>query len=213
MKHLLIIGAGGFGREMCAAARESAGYGTDFDVRGFLDARPGALDGFCGYPPVAGSPETYEPGRDDVFITALGNIDARRRCAAAIEMRGGKFIALVHKSASLGPGVTVGAGTFIGNNAVLAADIAVGRHACIFQGTVIGHDSRIGDFGTIYSLCSLGGGVEVGEGAAVYPGARIAPRRKIGPGATVGIGSAVLLNVPAGTTVFGVPAAPLDAPV
>ena len=37
MKRLLIVGAGGFGREMFAAAREALGYGEDFIVAGFLD--------------------------------------------------------------------------------------------------------------------------------------------------------------------------------
>jgi acetyltransferase-like isoleucine patch superfamily enzyme len=52
--------------------------------------------------------------------------------------------------------------------------------------------------------------VRIGEGAAVYPGAQIVPRRTVGDGAVVGIGSVVVLNVPAGTTVFGNPAAPVS---
>ena len=46
MRHLVIVGAGGFGRELYGAALESVGYGTEFDVKGFLDERAGALDGF-----------------------------------------------------------------------------------------------------------------------------------------------------------------------
>ena len=57
MKHLLIVGAGGFGREMFGAAREAVGYGTEFDIKGFLDARADALAGFQGYPPVVATPE------------------------------------------------------------------------------------------------------------------------------------------------------------
>ena len=43
MKHLVIIGAGGYGREMYGAALGSVGYGTEFDVKGYLD---GNADGF-----------------------------------------------------------------------------------------------------------------------------------------------------------------------
>ncbi len=210
MKHLIIIGAGGFGREVWAVAHAAAGYGTDFDVKGFLDARPDALDGFAGYAPVLGAPETYEPQADDVFITALGDISTRRRCAAAVEARGGKFISVVHKSAWLGSNVTIGEGAFISNNVVLTADISVGRHVCIFQNTSIGHDAVLGDFSHVYAQCALGGAVKVGEGAAIYPGVSIVPRRTIGAGAVVGVGSVVLLNVPERTTVFGNPAAPVS---
>ena len=38
VKHLVIVGAGGFGREMYGAALESVGYGVEFDVKGFLRA-------------------------------------------------------------------------------------------------------------------------------------------------------------------------------
>ncbi len=206
MKHLIIIGAGGFGREVWAVAHEAVGFGTDFDIKGFLDARPGALDGFTGYAPIVGSPDTYEPQADDVFITALGDIPTRRRCAATIEARGGKFISIVHKSAWLGLNVAIGEGTFISNNVILTADISVGRHVCIFQNTSIGHDAVLSDFSHVYAQCALGGAVKVGEGAAIYPGSSIVPRRTIGANAVVGIGSVVLLNVPANTTVFGNPA-------
>ncbi|MBO7483363.1 MAG: acetyltransferase [Kiritimatiellae bacterium] len=210
MKHLLIVGAGGFGREMFGAAREAVGYGTEFDIKGFLDARADALAGFQGYPPVVATPDGYEIGPDDVFITALGDIAARRRCAELIERRGGKFIAVVHRTASLGPGVRVGEGSFVAHNVVLTADVAVGRHACVFHNTSIGHDTTLGDFTHVYAQCAIGGAVRIGEGASVYPGARIVPRRTVGDGAVVGIGSVVVLNVPPRTTVFGNPAAPVE---
>ena len=209
MKHLVIIGAGGFGREMFGAATGAVGYGTEFDVKGFLDDRADALDGFKGYPPIVGTPGSYVPAVDDVFISALGDVTSRRRCVALVEERGGKFISVVHRSASLGPNVTVGAGSFVAHNAVLTADVTVGQHACVFHGSSIGHDTVLGDFSHVYAQCSIGGSVRLEEGAVVYPGAVVTPRRTIGKGAVVGAGSTVILNVRAGTTVFGSPAAPV----
>lgn len=209
MRHLVIIGAGGFGREMFGAAREAVGYGTAFDIRGFLDARPDALDGFAGYPPVIGAPETYVPQADDVFITALGNLDSRRRCAGSIESRGGRFVSVIHRTAILGPNVTVGDGSFVAPNAVLTADVAVGRHACVFHMSSIGHDTVLGDFSHVYAQCAIGGAVRIGTGAIVYPGAVVMPRRTIGKNAVVGANATVVLNVPEGVTVFGSPAAPV----
>ena len=147
---------------------------------------------------------------DDVFITALGDVAARRRCVDALAARGARFIPLVHRSASLGPHVRIGAGSLVAQNAVVSADAVVGRHACIFQNTVVGHDARVGDFAHVYALCALGGGVTLGAGAVVYPGARIVPRRAVGAGAVVGIGAVVLVNVRAGETVFGNPAKPVE---
>ena len=207
MKHLIIVGAGGYGREMYGAACGAVGYGSEFDVRGFLDARAEALDGFAGYPPILGSPETYVPEADDVFVTALGDIASRKRCVRQIEGRGGTFVPVVHRTAILGPNVTVGAGAFIAPNVTLTADVKVGRHAAVFHNTSIGHDSVLDDFTHVYAQCSLGGAVRVREGAVVYPGSVVVPRRTVGAQAVVGAGSTVILNVKDGTTVFGSPAA------
>jgi len=206
VKHLVIIGAGGYGRETFGLATGSVGFGETFDVKGFLDARPEALDGFKNYPPVIGAPETYEPQPDDVFITALGGIPSRRTCAQLIEDRGGRFVSLVHRTATIGPNVVIGEGTLIAPNAFLSADVRIGRHAAVFHGTSIGHDAVLGDFSHVYAQCSVGGAVRIEEGAIVYPGAVIVPRRTIGVNAVVGAGSTVILNVRPGASVVGNPA-------
>lgn len=209
MRHLIIVGAGGFGREMYGAALESVGCGVDFDVKGFLDAKPDALDGFDGYPAIVGSPDSYEPEADDVFVAALGDIAARRRCVEALEKKGARFVAIVHKTATIGPNVAIGEGSFIAPHVSITADVAVGRHVSVFHSSSIGHDSRLGDFSHVYAQCSIGGSVTVGEGVSVYPGSVVVPRRKIGANAVVGAGSAVFLDVDPGVTVLGNPAAPI----
>ena len=74
MKNLLIIGARGFGREIYNSALESIGYNDSFIVKGFLDDKVNALDGYDGYPPIVDSVEHYQLAKDDVFICALGEV-------------------------------------------------------------------------------------------------------------------------------------------
>lgn len=209
MKRLVVIGAGGFGREMVAAARESEGFGTLFEIAGFLDDDASALDGFAGYPPVLGGVEEYRPREDDVFITALGDIAARRRCAEAIGSKGGKFATVVHKTAVVGPNVEIGPGSFLAPGVCITADVRIGSHACIFHNSSVGHDSYIGDFAHVYAQCSIGGGVKVLAGARIYPGSVVTPRRTVGEDAVVGALSAVFADVPPGGRVLGNPAMPL----
>ena len=210
MRHLVIIGAGGYGREMFGAAQGAVGYGVDFDIKGYLDAKPDALAGFRGYPSVLGSPETYVPAADDVFVTALGSVESRRQCVRLIADRGGTFIPIVHRTALLGPNVQVGDGAFVAPNVVLTADVRIGRHAAVFHNTSVGHDSVLADFTHVYAQCSIGGSVRLEEGAVVYPGSVVVPRRTIGRNAVVGAGSTVILNVKDGITVFGSPARPVS---
>jgi len=210
MKNLIIVGAGGFGREMYGTAMNAIGYAEQFLVKGFLDARADALDQFANYPPIIGSPDSYVPQKDDVFVTALGSINARRKCVASLEAHGAEFMSVIARTAFIGPNVKIDAGAFIAPCALISADAHVGRHVGIFHGTSIGHDSSLGDFSHVYAQCSIGGGVTIGAGAVVYPGAVVAPRRTIGAGAVVGAGAVALLNVRENETVFGNPAAPVD---
>ncbi len=209
MKHLLIVGAGGFGREMYGAVLESAGYGIDFDVKGFLDANADALSSFAGYPGIVGSPDSYAIEPDDVFITALGSVSSRRRCVESLEGRGARFVSVVHKTATIGPNVAIGEGAFIAPHVSITADVVVGRHVSVFHSSSIGHDSRLGDFSHVYAQCSIGGGVTVSEGARVYPGSVVVPRRTIGRDSVVGAGSVVFVDVDPGVTVLGSPAHPI----
>lgn len=94
MKNLLIVGAGGFGRELAGAAVAALGYGETFTLKGFLDDNPNALAGFAGYPPILGSVRDYTPEADDVFITALGDTTARAKCVASSRRRGLSSLAL-----------------------------------------------------------------------------------------------------------------------
>ena len=59
MKHLVIIGARGAGREVYLLATQMKEYGNEFDIKGFLDDKSNALDGLDGYPPILSSVEKY----------------------------------------------------------------------------------------------------------------------------------------------------------
>lgn len=59
MRHLLIIGARGWGREVYDIAMACVNAGADFTVKGFLDDKADALDGYDKYPRILGPVESY----------------------------------------------------------------------------------------------------------------------------------------------------------
>ena len=102
MKHLIIIGARGWGREIYAAVRNTKAYqDQEYDVKGFLDDKTDALDGLKGdFPPILGSVESYEVQPDDVFFCAMGDSQWRKHYAEMISSKGGRFISVINPTVS-----------------------------------------------------------------------------------------------------------------
>lgn len=81
------------------------------------------------------------------------------------------------------------------------------------MGVVIGETSVIGDDCTLYHGVTLGGSTwekgkrhpTLGDGVVVGAGAKVLGPIQIGDGARIGSNSVVLKNVPAGSTVVGIP--------
>ena len=96
MKNIIIIGAGGFGRECYAIALACIENGADFIVKGFLDDNNEALNGYANYPKIIGKLSTYEIEENDAFVCAIGNPKTKEKCTNMILERGGEFINLIH---------------------------------------------------------------------------------------------------------------------
>lgn len=205
MKDLYIIGARGFGREVYDLALDCVKGGADFEVKGFLDDKKDALEGFSGYPPIVSSVEDYQPKKDDIFICGLGQPYWRKVYTEKILGKGGQFTTLISPYAIVRRTAHIGAGCIITASSNISMDVYVEDH-CAILSSGLGHDVRVGKYSVLSGRVSLNGFVEVGELAYICCGAMVAPHKKIGDGATVGIGSVVISNVKANTTVFGNPA-------
>lgn len=206
MKNLVIIGARGLGRGICSSAENYLGYGVDFIIKGFLDDKKDALDGKPGYPPILDSVENYEVQKDDVFVCALGDVTYKQHYSNIILAKGGIFISLIHKTASVAQNVTIGEGSIIEKYACIGADAHIGKFCFIQDFATIGHDCEIGNYVRIDTHCTCVGGVVVHDGVTIYTSAVINHHVTVGENAVVGALSFVIRNVKPGITVCGNPA-------
>ena len=141
-----------------------------------------------------------------VFVCALGIVAVRRRCIAALAAKGGRFATLAAPSAVVHATARLGEGCLVLDHAIVSADVKLGDHVLCHANVLLGHDTRVGDHAVVESYAFTGGFAEIGAGATLHTRATVLPGKRVGEGAVVGAGSVVLASVPAGKTVFGVPA-------
>ncbi|MHA6967255.1 acetyltransferase [Glutamicibacter bergerei] len=203
-KRLVIIGAGGFGREIASWRLTAPKLFKKLAITEivFVDDNHEAE---APYRVVASIIE-YIPDRSDLVVCAIGDPALRRIISAQMQTRGAYMPSFVHDSVIIGERVSLSEGTIICPQVTLTADVEIGVGSHINVGCVVGHDVRVGAYVTVSPACVLTGGVTVRDGAFLGAGVMVAPKKTIGENAKVGIGSTVVRQVKPGTTVFGVPA-------
>jgi sugar O-acyltransferase (sialic acid O-acetyltransferase NeuD family) len=205
-KRLVIVGAGGFGREVHGWVSTSPQWRERADIGSvvFVDDEVPAVPVSA---PIISTLGDYAPADNDLVICAIGSPDVRRKIVDSLLSRNARMATFIHDRVVLGDNIVIGDGAVVCPDAVLSSDVKVGDHVHINVGCTIGHDVRIGDFVTLSSACNLTGNVTVEDGAFIATAASVIPGKRIGAGSFVGAGSVVLKDVPPNVTVFGNPGA------
>ena len=206
MRKLIIIGAGGMGRQVCLFAKSCKGYGEEYMIKGFLDDNPHAMEGFEGFPPVLGTVDGYQIQPDDIFFNSIGDVAAKKKCITKILDRGGEFITLIHPTAGVSEGTKIGRGCMIATRAGIGTETEIGDFCLIQDNAIIGHDVHVGNFCRVDCNVVLIAGVKLDDGVCVHTSSVINHNVHVGENATVGAMSFVIRNVKPGTTVQGNPA-------
>ena len=203
-KRLVIVGGGGFGREVYAWVNTSPRWRSRAGINDVVfvddDASKAPMRA-----PIVSTLGDYLPGERDVVICAIGAPEVRRAVVEVLKSNGAQMAIFIHDRAVLGDNVVVGIGTVVCPDVLVSCDVQIGEYVHINTGCAIGHDVTIGDYVTLSSACNLTGNVVVENDAFLATAVSVIPGKRIGAGSLVGAGSVVLKNVPAGVTVFGNP--------
>ena len=188
----VVIGAGGFGREVAWIASLCG-----IEVIGFCDDAPEKSSGSYGGLPLLGPIEAAARSlpQGTRFHVAVGVNATRRSLTTRAIACGLQPVSIVAPTAVIAPNVEIGEGTFVGANAVLSVGVHVGNGVIINHLASIGHDVFIGDFAQICPCAGLSGGVSIGEEALLGTNASVVPLKRVGARAVVGIGAIALRDV------------------
>ena len=203
-RNLLIVGAGGFGRELFEMLWDV--FPTEeYQFKGFLAQNDDSLKAAGLQEPFLGDPAEYEPEPNDYFLMAIGFMDVRRTLFDAIKARGGRFLSFVHPRAYVASSATIGEGAVIypfatvSNASVLDASVHLNYYASV------GHDCNVGRHCLLAPYATLNGFVKLADEVYIATHGTVAPGKSVGPGSKISAGSTAMQDVANNTIVFGVP--------
>jgi sugar O-acyltransferase (sialic acid O-acetyltransferase NeuD family) len=203
-ERIIIVGAGGFGREVLQWARHAWPEHVS-KIAGFLSADADKLNGHAPTLPILGSPADFEPQPSDGLVLAIGVPGVRRQVAEQLEANGGRFLTLIHPSAIVADTARVGVGTIICPYAIVSDAVRLGRFVLVNYHSSLGHDARAGDFAVLSPHACLGGRGAIAEDVFLGLHASVGPGISVGSQSKVSANSSALISAPAGSIVFGVP--------
>lgn len=212
---LLLVGAGGFGRETAEAVRainashEERTGAARWELLGFLDDDPHRWGSELSTAPVLGAIDDVAKRPDAAVVVCTGHpgdFTSKRRIVTRLALPRERYATLVHPTAVLPASCQLGEGTVVLAGVVATVDVEVGAHVALMPHVVLTHDDRLADFVTAGAGACLAGGVTVREGAYLGSGCLVREDCTVGPWALVGMGAVVTREIPGGEVWAGVPA-------
>lgn len=206
MKNLILVGAGGYARELLAFIHDINQVEPSWNVLGFIDDTEDPLKGKrCPYS-VLGTIKDWNRFDDVYFLMAIASPHAKQTITQMLMQKGARFISLIHPTATIAPGAVMGEGTVIYPYGLVGPDVTLGDHVTILTNGYVGHDSKVGSYTMISGCCGVNGYSTIGERVYIGSHATLIPHIKVADDAYIGIGSVVIRNVKKEERVFGNPA-------
>jgi sugar O-acyltransferase (sialic acid O-acetyltransferase NeuD family) len=212
MNDIVIIGAGGFAREVAWLIKDINTQDNNWNFLGYIESDRSRIGQSCGDAFVIETDEWLLRQEKELYLViGIGNpqiIDRIRH--KLVQNKYLHFTNLIH------PGVLsdrnrcqLGVGNIICAGNILTTDIKIGSFNILNLASTYGHDVTIGDCCVFNPGVNLSGGVTVGDRCLLGTGSLVLETLTLGNDVIVGGGAVVTKNVDPGLCVVGIPAKPL----
>ncbi|MCD2502911.1 acetyltransferase [Clostridium sp. NSJ-145] len=206
MKNLVIIGAGGVGREVSLIVQQINEIEPTWNMIGFIDDN---VDNWGkvinGYSIIGGVDSLDFLTQDHYVVIAIANYEAKKRIVNRLKGRF-KFATIIHPKVWIHDFMTLGEGSIVYEGVILTANIEIGKHVIISPKCGIGHDSIVKDYVSLLWNVNISGNDLIEEGVMMGSGSTVIQGKTIGQGSTIGAGAVVINDISKYSTAVGVPA-------
>jgi sugar O-acyltransferase (sialic acid O-acetyltransferase NeuD family) len=207
-KKIVLIGAGGFGREVAQMIEGINRKEYKYDLIGFLDDGPIFTKATLinGYPWLGPSNWILNHKDDVVCTCTIGNAATKARIQRELTAKDVRFETIMATTAGVARFSEIGPGCVLYWNVGVSVNCMVGAGVLLNDSVKLGHDVVVGDYTAIMPGTSISGNCVIGEEVNIGGHAFVVPGKKIGDKARIAAGSVVFTNVKTGATVLGNPA-------
>lgn len=202
---VLIIGAGGLGREVHQYAVDTLNEGA-FEIIGYLDDSAEGFERSGQTLPVLGDVQSHVPTAEYRYLMAIGDPTVRSRVTQELLSRGAAFLAITHPMSYVAASAKIGAGCIVAPFATVGAGAIIKPFTHLHFYASAAHDTNVGPFASLSPYAVANGQSSIGECAFLGTRATINPAKKVGASAKVTAGSVVYRDVPPGSIADGNPA-------
>ena len=199
---MILVGASRFAEEVTDLCRMSG-----LEVAAWIEGRDRGRVDAAHEPPIVWIDDQagFEP--DLSILPAIGTVE-RLAIVRRLVDGGRRLATLIHPSAVVAPSAVVEPGCVVFPLVVVGARSHIGEGTIINRGSLVGHHTAIGRYSFLGPGANVAGAVTLGEQVYVGAGAVVRDGLEVGDRATIAMGAVAVKDVPAGTTVMGVPARP-----
>lgn len=214
---VVIFGAGGFAKTVSEWLLDASDAGRGLDFIGFLDSSEEKWGREMMGRRVLGGIDWLRANRGVGCIVAVGNANSRSKVAQALDALDVPRPNLIHPRATVCRSARISEGAILCPNVSIGAEATVGRHAILNIGSVLGHDSVVGDYVHLSPGVYVSGNVKVGSRSDLGTSSAAIQGVSIGNDCVIGAGAVVTMDIGSGSTAVGVPAKviktrPIDDP-
>ncbi|MGJ8684771.1 MAG: acetyltransferase [Nonlabens sp.] len=211
MEQIVIVGAGGFGREVKFIIDRLNQIKPSYELLGFYDDNP-ELSGLINGVPFLGTvDDLFAVNNPMNVVMGIGIPAIKELLNTKLKSNPNlKFPSIIDPLAIIGnDNVVIGNGCVICAGVIITCDIVLKDFVTLNLSCTVGHDTLINSYASFMPSVNISGEVVIHKAVYVGTGAKIINQLEIGESTIVGAGAVVSKSLPAKCTAVGIPAKPI----
>ena len=210
MRKIVVIGAGGFAREVKFLIDDINENKKKYDFLGYIVSDLNKLGKYDSSDEVLGDFSWFDKHSDPLSVAiGIGNPNVRLKLGYELSEKYHHISCppLIHPNVIFDKNsCTIEDGAIICSSTVMTVNVHVKKFSLINLCCTVGHEAVIGDGSVINPTVNISGGVNIGVCVLIGTGAQLLQYVKIGDNSVIGAGACVIKSVPPNEIWGGVPA-------